>query len=124
MQDEEIIALCFEKNEKAIDEISAKYGAYCRKVAENVLRNPEDAEECFNSALLAFWNCVPPEKPEIMHDYGGMENLNDIPSPFLNRQIDLAGTSKMQIFLGRGCPNNCFYCPIGESRIRYHRRKS
>jgi len=63
------------------------------------------------------WN--PPEKPEIMHDYGGMENLNDIPSPFLNRQIDLAGTSKMQIFLGRGCPNNCFYCPIGESRIRY-----
>lgn len=64
MQDEEIIALCFEKNEKAIDEISAKYGAYSRKVAENVLRNPEDAEECFNSALLAFWKCVPPEKPE------------------------------------------------------------
>ena len=64
LQDEEIIALCFRKNESAIDEISGKYGAYCRKVAENILRNPEDSEECFNSALLAFWNCVPPEKPE------------------------------------------------------------
>lgn len=64
MRDDEIIALCFGRDEKAIEEISEKYGAYCRKVSENVLRNPEDSEECFNSALLAFWNCVPPEKPE------------------------------------------------------------
>ena len=64
MFDDEIIGLCFLRDEKAIDKISEKYGAYCKKVAENVLRNSEDAEECFNSALFDFWNCVPPNKPE------------------------------------------------------------
>lgn len=64
MRDDEIIALCSGRDEKALAEISGKYGAYCRAVAENILRNSEDAEECVNSALLAFWNCVPPEKPE------------------------------------------------------------
>ena len=64
MFDDEIIGLCFLRDEKAIDKISEKYGAYCKKVAENVLRNSEDAEECFNSALFDFWNCVPPNKPD------------------------------------------------------------
>ena len=64
MEDKEIIKLYFEKDEKAIAETSAKYGAYCKTVAENILKNSEDSEECFNSALLCLWNSVPPQKPE------------------------------------------------------------
>ena len=64
MEDKEIIKLYFEKDEKAIAETSAKYGAYCKTVAENILKNTEDSEECFNSALLCLWNSVPPQKPE------------------------------------------------------------
>ena len=64
MKDSEIIGLYFERNEEAIERTSEKYGAYCRTVAENILKNPEDSEECFNSALLCLWNSVPPEKPK------------------------------------------------------------
>ena len=74
-------------------------------------------EKIIMRRLSAGWKH--PETTEIMQDYGEMENLNEIPSPFLNHKINLSGTEKMQIFLGRGCPNSCFYCPIGESSMRY-----
>ena len=64
MKDLEIVELYFERNEEAIEKTSEKYGAYCRTVAENILKNPEDSEECLNTALLRLWNSVPPEKPE------------------------------------------------------------
>lgn len=63
MRDEEITDLYFERNENAIAETEKKYKNYCLSVAENILENKEDAEECFNSALFALWNSVPPEKP-------------------------------------------------------------
>lgn len=63
MKDSEIVELYFERNEEAIEKTSEKYGAYCKAVAENILKNPEDSEECLNSALLCLWNSVPPEKP-------------------------------------------------------------
>lgn len=64
MKDSEIIELYFERSEEAIEKTSEKYGAYCKTVAENILKNPEDSEECVNTALLRLWNSVPPEKPE------------------------------------------------------------
>ena len=64
MKDSEIVELYFERDEEAIEKTSEKYGAYCKAVAENILKNPEDSEECVNSALLQLWNFVPPEKPE------------------------------------------------------------
>lgn len=63
MRDEEIIGLYFERSEKALAETAEKYGGYCRTVAENILRDPQDAEECFNSALLGAWNSIPPNSP-------------------------------------------------------------
>ncbi len=64
MKDSEIINLYFERNEEAIEMTCKKYGAYCKTIAENILKNPEDSEECVSSALLRLWNSVPPEKPE------------------------------------------------------------
>ena len=64
MKDSEIVELYFKRNEEAIEKTSEKYGAYCKTVAENILKNQEDSEECVNSALLQLWNSVPPEKPE------------------------------------------------------------
>lgn len=51
------------EKEKFLGELSEKYGKLCRTVAKNILRNDEDAEECFNDALLALWNSDFPEKP-------------------------------------------------------------
>ncbi|MBQ7874356.1 MAG: sigma-70 family RNA polymerase sigma factor [Oscillospiraceae bacterium] len=64
MRDDEIISLYFERDEKALAETEEKYGAYCRAVAENILRNSEDVEECINSAWLGAWNAIPPNTPK------------------------------------------------------------
>lgn len=63
MLDSEIIDLFFERSEKAIVELSNKYGSVCKKVSMNVLNNHQDAEECVNDAYLGVWNAIPPEKP-------------------------------------------------------------
>lgn len=65
MKDSDIIALYHERNESAIAETAEKYGNYCKKIAENILQNEQDAEECVNSAYLKVWEKIPPEKPDI-----------------------------------------------------------
>ena len=69
MDDSKIIDLFFERSEQAIFELSGKYGPICRKVAENILNNRLDAEECVNEAYLAVWNTVPPQKPDPLLTY-------------------------------------------------------
>lgn len=64
MGDEEIIALFFERSEEAIKRLDEKYGRICHRIASNILRNRQDAEECVNDAYLGVWNAVPPHKPE------------------------------------------------------------
>ena len=44
MEDNEIIALYWERNETAIAETEKKYGRYCYVIAYNVLYCHEDAE--------------------------------------------------------------------------------
>ncbi|MBR3610594.1 MAG: sigma-70 family RNA polymerase sigma factor [Oscillospiraceae bacterium] len=69
MNDEEIIALYFERNEDAIDETAKKYGAYCRAVAENILHDSEDSDEILNSSWLFAWNSIPPNSPKNLRIY-------------------------------------------------------
>lgn len=42
----QIIDLYFERNEQAIKETDAKYGAFCHRIAMNILSIHEDAEKC------------------------------------------------------------------------------
>ena len=63
MQDGEIIELYFSRNENAIRETSAKYGKLAMSIAYNILRSPEDAEECVNDTYLGAWNSIPPARP-------------------------------------------------------------
>ena len=63
MNDSKIIELFFERSEKAIFELSNKYGTICMRVAYNILENAEDSEECVNDSYLGVWNAIPPEKP-------------------------------------------------------------
>ena len=46
MEDREIIALYFARDETAIRETGVKYGNYCSRIARNILSRREDAEEC------------------------------------------------------------------------------
>ena len=63
MDDEEIVGLFFDRNEAAISEAEQKYGKLCMSVANRVLDNAEDSEECVNDAFLRLWDSIPPTKP-------------------------------------------------------------
>lgn len=64
MEDREIIELYFRRDEQAISETAAKYGAFCRRISQNILSVDADAEECVNDAYLHVWNTIPPQKPD------------------------------------------------------------
>ena len=55
MDDAGIVSLYWKRNEKAIAESSAKYGTYCHSIANNILKNHSDAEECVNDTWLRAW---------------------------------------------------------------------
>lgn len=63
MTDKQIVELYFERDERAIRETNKKYGAYCFRIADNILHNREDAEECVNDTWMKTWDAVPPAKP-------------------------------------------------------------
>ena len=69
MNDTEIISLFFERSERAITELSDKYGKLLFHVANNILGSREDAEECVNDTYLAVWNAIPPEHPASLLSY-------------------------------------------------------
>jgi RNA polymerase sigma-70 factor (ECF subfamily) len=63
MEDQRIIELYFARNELAIKETDNKYGKLCHRIAYNILRNDEDAEECVNDTYIGAWNAIPPTIP-------------------------------------------------------------
>ena len=69
MDDSRIIGLFFARSEQAIIELSNKYGAICNKVADNILNNRLDSEECVNDAYLGVWNTIPPQRPDPLLSY-------------------------------------------------------
>ena len=69
LEDGKIIELFYERSEQAIIELSKKYGSVCTKVANNILNNRLDSEECVNDAYLGAWNTIPPQKPNLLLSY-------------------------------------------------------
>ena len=63
MEDERILDLYWERDQRAIVETSAKYGEMCSVIAENILSDKLDAEECVNDTYLELWNSIPPKRP-------------------------------------------------------------
>ncbi len=63
MEDAEIVTLFWNRDEEALTQAKAKYGVSLQTVAENILGNRADAEECVNDAYLNTWNSIPPNRP-------------------------------------------------------------
>ena len=69
MEDAAIVALYWARDEQALAETAAKFGAYCRKIADNILHSAHDAEECENDTWLAAWNSMPTNRPARLAPY-------------------------------------------------------
>ena len=76
MEDKTIVDLYIQRNQRAITESAAKYGAYCAAVADRVLGCPEDTEEIVNDTWLAAWNDIPPSQPLCLRAYLGRLTRN------------------------------------------------
>lgn len=76
MDDQAIVALYWARDEQAIGETAAKFGAYCRKIADNILNSAHDAEECENDTWLAAWNSMPDNRPARLAPYLGRITRN------------------------------------------------
>ena len=66
MEDSQIVELYWRKDADAISETSSKYGPYCFAIADNILHNTEDSEECVNDTWLHAWNAMPPQRPNVL----------------------------------------------------------
>ena len=69
LTDDEITALFFDRDEKAVAEVDKKYGEYLKSVALNMTGDRRDAEECVNDAYLSAWNSIPPSRPASLQAY-------------------------------------------------------
>ncbi|MBO4767394.1 MAG: sigma-70 family RNA polymerase sigma factor [Lachnospiraceae bacterium] len=65
MEDDKIIGMLFDREQKALEYTSEKYGRYLHTVAFRILGNEEDSEECVNDTLLSAWNAIPPTRPTV-----------------------------------------------------------
>lgn len=63
MEDSRIVELYLARSEDAILHTQQKYGAYCHRIAKNILGIDEDAEECVNDTYHTAWNSIPPARP-------------------------------------------------------------
>lgn len=76
MNDSGIIQLYIDRSENAITETGTKYGAYCFSIANNILANNEDSEECVNDTYMAAWNAIPPHMPVRLSTFLGKLTRN------------------------------------------------
>ena len=71
MEDSQIVALYWDRDEAAIDQTDKKYGRYLAKIAYNILSDQEDSKESVNDTYLAAWDSMPPHKPQVLSTYLG-----------------------------------------------------
>lgn len=71
MDDKTIIQHYWDREERAISETADKYGVFCYSIAEDILNNREDANECVNDTYLKMWNAIPPKWPKVFPAFIG-----------------------------------------------------
>ena len=69
MDDSKIIELFFARNEDAIRHTDDTYGRRLFALADNIVRNDQDAEESVSDTYMKVWDTIPPKKPMHLFAY-------------------------------------------------------
>ncbi|MBQ8798245.1 MAG: sigma-70 family RNA polymerase sigma factor [Lachnospiraceae bacterium] len=99
MEDYQIIELYFNRKEEAIKETDSKYGSYCFAIAENVLHNAEDSEECVSDTWLKAWNAMPPHRPTMLRMFLAKITRNLSFNRFQARNAEKRGGGELPLVL-------------------------
>lgn len=97
--DEEIIAMYWDRNEAAIAETATKYGAYCYTIANNILENAEDSEECVSGTWWNAWNSMPPQRPNVLRLFLGKITRNLAINVYKRQRTAKRGGDEMTLIL-------------------------
>jgi RNA polymerase sigma-70 factor (ECF subfamily) len=76
MDDDAIVELFWQRSEDALSACADTFGAYCRRIADNILRDGGDADECVNETWLRAWNAIPPARPARLKAFLGKITRN------------------------------------------------
>lgn len=106
MDDSAIIELYWQRSERAISETDNKYGAFCHRIAMNILRSFLDSEECVNDTYAKAWDTIPPQRPESLRAYLGriVRNLSISRYRMLHAQKRSSGAEVLLSELGDCVP--------------------
>lgn len=99
MDDQQIVDLYWRRDETAITVTQTKYGPYCRRVAANILSDPQDEEECVNDTWLGAWNAMPPHRPLHLPPFLGRITRNLAVSAVRSRSAKKRGGGGYQVAL-------------------------
>lgn len=69
MEDTKIIELYWKRNEDAILETDRAYGGKLYGLADRIVRNHEDSQECVNDTYMKTWETIPPQRPNYFFAY-------------------------------------------------------
>lgn len=69
MEDSKIIEFLFARNEAGIKHMDDTYGRRLFVLADNIVRNGQDAEESVSDTYLKAWNTIPPKSPTHLFAY-------------------------------------------------------
>lgn len=64
--DAQIVDFYWNRDARAISASMERYGAYCFSIANGILENAQDAEECVNDTWLRAWSAIPPTRPTVL----------------------------------------------------------
>ena len=69
MSDADIIELYWQRDEQAIKETDIKYKSFLLSVAQNIVHDVRDSEECLNDTYVGAWNAMPPARPTVLQAF-------------------------------------------------------
>lgn len=111
MEDSQIIALYWSRDESAVSETAGKYGAYVWNITWNILRSHGDAEECVNDTYLHTWNAIPPARPSALRAWLGRIARNLSLDRWKQLRAQKRGGDGMEVLLGE--LDDCVPSPHG-----------
>ena len=69
MSDADIIELYWQRDEQAIKETDIKYKSFLLSVAQNIVHDVRDSEECLNDTYVGAWTAMPPARPTVLQAF-------------------------------------------------------
>lgn len=69
MEDARIIDLFWQRSEEAIRQTELRYGGRLYQLADRILNDSEDSQECVSDTYYKTWQTIPPQRPTYFFAY-------------------------------------------------------